>query len=300
MTGSEPLVTGSEPLVTIGALVAAAAARLQAAGIETPTREARLLLGHASGLGATRIMAYPEQVIDAATAETLRRSIDRRVAREPVARILGSREFWSLDFTVTPATLDPRPDSETIVEAALDRIPDKNSTLNIIDFGTGTGCLLLALLSELPHCFGLGVDRSEAAARVAAGNARRLGFAGRARFIVGDWAGALGGPVDLIVSNPPYIPAGDIARLEPEVREHDPLTALVGGADGLDPYRVLAPETARLLRPGGHVIFEVGQGQADAVAGLGVAAGLVLRELRTDLGGIARAVVLGKPAGSRK
>ncbi|MDB5360489.1 MAG: hemK [Rhodospirillales bacterium] len=296
MTGSAPRVTGVE----IGALIQAAAARLQAAGIEAPTREARLLLGHASGLGATRIMAYPEQVIDAVTAETFQRSIDRRVAREPVARILGSREFWSLDFTVTPATLDPRPDSETIVEAALDRIPDRNSALNIIDFGTGTGCLLLALLSELPHSFGLGVDRSEAAARVAAGNARRLGLAGRAQFIVGDWAGALSGPVDLIVSNPPYIPAGDIARLEPEVREHDPLTALAGGADGLDPYRVLAPETARLLRPGGHVILEVGQGQADAVAGLGVATGLVLRELRADLGGIARAVVLGKPALSRK
>jgi len=285
--------------VRIDALIGAAAARLRAAGIEQPAREARLLLAHASGLGAPRIMAYPEQIIDPAAAETFERLVDRRTRREPIARILGTREFWSLDFTVTPATLDPRPDSETIVEAALDWIPDRQSVLSIIDFGTGTGCLLLALLSELPNAFGIGVDRSEAAARVAVDNAQRLGFAARAAFIVGDWATALAGSVDLIVANPPYIPAGDIAGLEPEVRDHDPLTALAGGADGLDPYRVLAAEVARLLRPGGHVVFEVGQGQADDVAGLAASAGLVLIEQRADLGGFMRAVVLGKPAGER-
>ena len=283
----------------IDALIGTAAVRLQAAGIEQPTREARLLLGHATGLGPTRIMAYPEQIIDPLAAEKFERLVDRRVAREPVARILGTREFWSLDFTVTPATLDPRPDSETIVEAALERIPDRKSSLSIIDFGTGTGCLLLALLSELPNAWGIGVDRSEATAQVAVGNAQRLGFAARAAFIVGDWATALAGSVDLIVSNPPYIPAGDIAGLEPEVREHDPLMALAGGADGLDPYRVLAAEVGRLLRPGGHVVFEVGQGQADDVAGLAASAGLVMIEQRADLGGIMRAVVLGKPAGER-
>ena len=282
------------------ALIGAAAARLQAAEIEAPAREARLLLSHASGLSATRIMAYPEQAIPPDAARAFERLVDRRVAREPVSRILGRREFWSLDFTVTPATLDPRPDSETIVEAALDRIADRNAKLNIIDFGTGTGCLLLALLSELPQACGIGVDRSEAAARVAADNARRLGFADRARFIVGDWATALAGAVDLIVSNPPYIPAGDIAELEPEVREHDPLAALIGGTDGLDPYRLLVPETARLLRPGGHVVFEVGQGQADVVAGFAASAGLVPIEKRADLGGIMRAVVLGKAADERK
>ena len=284
----------------IDALIGAAAARLRAAGIEQPAREARLLLAHASGLGAPRIMAYPEQIIDPAAAETFERLVDRRTRREPIARILGTREFWSLDFTVTPATLDPRPDSETIVEAALDRIPDRKSPLTIIDFGTGTGCLLLALLSELPNALGIGIDRSEAAARVAAGNAWRLGFAARARFIVGDWANALAGSVDLIVANPPYIPASDIAGLEPEVREHDPLAALAGGADGLDPYRLLAPETARLLRPGSHVVFEVGQGQADDVTGFGIAAGLVLLEQRADLGGIQRALVFGKPGDPRK
>lgn len=278
----------------IGALLRAASSRLEAAGIETPAREARLLLAHASGLSGTRIMAYPEQTIDPAAASTFDHLVARRVQREPVSRILGTREFWSLDFVVTTATLDPRPDSETIVEAALDRIPGKNAAITIIDFGTGTGCLLLALLSERPRAFGIGVDRSEAAARVAADNARRLGFADRAQFMVGDWADALAGSVDLIVSNPPYIPAGEIAGLEPEVRAHDPLTALVGGTDGLDPYRLLAPAVARLLRPGGAVVFEVGQGQADAVADLATAAGLVLQELRRDLGGIARAVVLGK------
>ena len=278
----------------IGTLLRAASARLEAAGIEAPTREARLLLAHATGLGATRIMAYPEHAIDPAAASMFDRLVERRVQREPVSRILGTREFWSLDFIVTPATLDPRPDSETIVEAALDRIPDKNTAATIIDFGTGTGCLLLALLSERPRAFGIGVDRSEAAARVAADNARRLGFADRAQFLVGDWADALAGSVDLIVSNPPYIPAGEIAGLEPEVRAHDPLTALVGGVDGLDPYRLLAPAVARLLRPGGAVVFEVGQGQADAVADLATAAGLVFAEQRRDLGGIARAIVLGK------
>jgi release factor glutamine methyltransferase len=286
--------------VRIDALIGAAAARLQTAGIEAPAREARLLLGHASGLGATRIMAYPEQEIPPDAAQAFDRLVDRRVAREPVSRILGHREFWSLDFTVTPATLDPRPDSETIVEAALDRVADRNARLNVIDFGTGTGCLLLALLSELPQAFGIGVDRSEAAARVAAENARRLGFAGRAQFIVSDWASALAGTVDLVVSNPPYIPAGDIAGLEPEVRGHDPLAALIGGTDGLDPYRLLVPETARLLRPGGHVVFEVGQGQADAVAGFAASAGLAPIEKRADLGGIMRAVVLGKAADERK
>ena len=279
----------------IGTLVRAAASRLEAVGIAAPTREARLLLAHATGLGATRIMAYPEHAIDPAAASMFDRLVERRVRREPVSRILGTREFWSLDFIVTPDTLDPRPDSETIVEAALDRIPDKNSALTIIDFGTGTGCLLLALLSERPRAFGVGVDRSAAAARVAADNARRLGCADRAQFLVGDWAQALAGPVDLIVANPPYIPAGEIAGLEPEVRAHDPLTALAGGVDGLDPYRLLAPAAARLLRPGGTIVFEVGQGQADAVADLATAAGLVLAEQRRDLGGIARAVVLGKP-----
>lgn len=278
----------------IGALLRVASSRLEAAGIETPAREARLLLAHASGLSGTRIMAYPEQTIDPAAAAAFDHLVARRVQREPVSRILGTREFWSLDFVVTTATLDPRPDSETIVEAALDRIPGKNAAITIIDFGTGTGCLLLALLSERPRAFGIGVDRSEAAARVAADNARRLGFADRAQFMVGDWADALAGSVDLIVSNPPYIPAGEIAGLEPEVRAHDPLTALVGGTDGLDPYRLLTPAVARLLRPGGAVVFEVGQGQADAVADLATAAGLVLQELRRDLGGIARAVVLGK------
>ncbi len=284
----------------IDALIGRATARLRAAGIEAPAREARLLLGHASGLGAARIMAYPEQIIDPAATVQFDRLVDRRAAREPVARILGTREFWSLDFTVTPATLDPRPDSETLVEAALDCIPDRKSKLDIIDFGTGTGCLLLALLSELPNASGIGVDRSEAAARVALGNAQRLGLAQRARFIVGDWAGPLAGAVDLIVANPPYIPAGDIAGLAPEVREHDPLSALAGGPDGLDPYRLLVPETARLLRPDGHAVFEVGQGQADAVAAFGIAAELVLLQRRTDLGGIQRAIVFGKPADQRK
>ncbi|GGF00115.1 release factor glutamine methyltransferase [Aliidongia dinghuensis] len=294
MTAPEP---GSG--IEIGTLIAAAAARLKAAGIEAPAREARLLLGHATGLTTGRIVAYPEQIVTPTLIAAFEQLVDRRARREPVSRILGHREFWSLDFIVTPATLDPRPDSETIVEAALDRVPDRNAALTLIDFGTGTGCLLLALLSELPRGFGIGIDRSEDAARLAAANAAALGLAARARFIVGDWAdalgvGALAGGVDLIVANPPYIPESDIAGLAPEVRDHDPLGALAGGADGLAPYRILAPAAARLLKPGGHVVFEIGQGQAAAVGDLATAAGLVPCEERADLGGIVRAVVLRK------
>ena len=289
MTAPEP---GSG--IEIGTLIAAAAARLKAAGIEAPAREARLLLVHATGLTTGRIVAYPEQIVAPTLIAAFEQLVDRRARREPVSRILGHREFWSLDFIVTPATLDPRPDSETIVEAALDRVPDRNAALTLIDFGTGTGCLLLALLSELPRGFGIGIDRSEDAARVAATNAAALGLAARARFVVGDWAEALTGGVDLIVANPPYIPEGDIAGLAPEVRDHDPLGALAGGADGLAPYRALAPAAARLLKPGGHVVFEIGQGQAAAVGDLATAAGLVPCEERADLGGIIRAVVLRK------
>jgi len=277
--------------VTIGAALSAAATRLKSAGIEAPLREARLLLGHAAGLDQGALIGWPERSIDAASTERFHALLDRRLAREPVARILGHREFWSLDFAVTAATLDPRPDTETLVEAVLAQLPDRQAKLRIVDFGTGTGCILLALLSELPAAYGIGVDRSAAAACVAAGNAAALGLGARAGFVVGDWAGAIGPGVDVAVSNPPYIPSAEIARLDPEVARFDPHAALDGGADGLDAYRRLVPEFARILRHGGLAAFETGAGQAPAVAALCAAASLQPVEIRADLAGIERVVV---------
>jgi release factor glutamine methyltransferase len=280
--------------VSIGVLLREAATRLHAAGIEAPLREARLLLGHAAGLGQTTLIGWPERMVDSAIADRFEVLVERRLAREPVARILGRREFWSLDFTVTPATLDPRPETETVIEAVLAQLPDRQAALGLADFGTGTGCILLALLRELPRARGIGIDRSEAAVRVAVANASALGVAGRAGFVVGDWAAAISGGVDLAVSNPPYIPTAEIARTDPEVASWDPAAALDGGADGLDAYRRLAPEFARILRPGGLTAFETGAGQADAVAGLCRQSGLQPVEIRADLAGIARVVVARK------
>jgi release factor glutamine methyltransferase len=276
---------------TISALIGAAAAPLKQAGIEAPVREARLLLGHAAGLGPSILIGWPEREIPAEAAVRFQALVDRRLAHEPVARILGRREFWSLDFAVTPATLDPRPDTETLIEAVLAQLPDRQAPLRLADFGTGTGCILLALLSELPKAYGIGLDRSEAAARVAAGNAAALGLGARGGFVIGDWAESIAGGLDIAVSNPPYIPSADIAGLDPEVAQYDPAAALDGGVDGLDAYRRLAPEFARILRPGGLAAFEVGAGQAPAVAELCRAARLYPLEIRADLAGIGRVVM---------
>jgi release factor glutamine methyltransferase len=279
---------------TIGALLGPAAARLKSAGIEAPLREARLLLGHAAGLPQSTLIGWPERAVDGGAAQLFETLLARRLAHEPVSRILGRREFWSLDLAMTADTLDPRPDTETLVEALLARLPDRQAPLRLADFGTGTGCLLLALLSELPNAWGIGLDRSEAAARVAAGNAAALGLAARAAFIVGDWAASLVGSIDVLVANPPYIPSATIARLDPEVRDYDPHSALDGGADGLDAYRRLLPDGARLLCPGGIAALEIGVGQEADVAALCRAVGLQVLEIRADLAGIERVVVACK------
>ncbi len=276
---------------TAGAAMAAAAARLAAAGVAEPRLDARLLVAHALGVAPQAVFTRPEMPVAPGQRAALDALVARRAAREPVSRILGRRGFWTLDLALGPDTLDPRPDSETVVEAVLAARPDRARALRLADFGTGSGCLLLALLAELPAAWGLGVDRSAGALAVARANARTAGLAGRAAFVCADWGGGLAGRFDVIVANPPYIPDGDIAGLEPEVAEYDPRLALAGGADGLDAYRALAPHLARLLAPGGVVALEVGQAQAATVAAQLAAAGLTVTGCRRDLGGIERVVV---------
>lgn len=261
---------------------------LREAGIESAGLDARLLL---EGALATRDLD-PDHTLDAAAAAAFDGFLRRRLAREPVWRILGEREFWGLTFHLSPATLEPRPDSETIVEAALVQLEGRrDEALALLDLGTGTGCLLLALLSELPRARGLGIDLSDEACRTAAGNAALNGLENRAAFRQGDWTEGLAGPFDLIVSNPPYIPLVEIATLSVEVREHDPMLALDGGADGLGPYRLFASSLPPLLAPGGVIVLEIGAGQGPDVVALMQAGGLEFRGSRHDLGGHERALI---------
>jgi len=216
----------------------------------------------------------------------------RRLKGEPVARILGHKEFWGLPLRISAATLVPRPESETVVEAALaviDATGGRMRPLRVADLGTGSGALLLALLSELPQADGVGTDLSAAALAVARDNAIALGLAGRAAFVACDFASALQGPFDLIVCNPPYVATGEIAALAPEVREHDPWLALDGGSDGLVGYRTLAADTARLLAPSGRLVVELGAGQAEAVSALFTQTGLAFWTTN-DLANIPRAL----------
>jgi release factor glutamine methyltransferase len=278
----------------VGTLLRQAAERLAAAGVVDAPRDARLLLQEASGISVALQVAFPEREVEEPALARFLALVERRRERRPMAQLLGRREFWSLSFRVTADTLDPRPDSETLVQAVLERIADRRAALRLLDLGTGTGCLLLALLHELPNATGLGVDLSPAALEVAAENARGLGLAGRATLRQGDWGDGLDGPFDLIASNPPYIESAAIPGLQPEVARFEPRLALDGGGDGLDAYRRLLPAAARLLSPGGLAAFEMGDGQADSVIALGRAA--ALRQIATvaDLGGVRRVTLWQK------
>jgi release factor glutamine methyltransferase len=271
----------------------ALAAQLRSAQLDEAELDARILLGAALGLDLTGLIAQASRLLTEAEASRLAQHARRRIAGEPVARILGVREFWGLPFRLSEATLVPRPDTETIVERALEMFRERQRSHPpvIADIGTGSGAILLALLHEIPEAFGVGTDLSLTALDTAKANAAALGLAGRAAFVACSYAAALSGPFDLIVSNPPYIPSGEIPKLSIEVREHDPHLALDGGNDGYDAYRALIPQAAERLVPGGALIVEAGRGQAADIETLMTAAALsVDRPPRADLAGIPRAV----------
>ena len=277
--------------------VETATGRLAAAGIEAPRRDARLLICRLLGGGAELLLAHPDRVLSDDEMRAVESAMERRVRREPVSRILGRREFWSLEFLLDADTLDPRPDSETLVEAVLNWVgPERKRAFRILDLGCGSGCLLLALLSELPGARGLGIDIAPGAVAASARNARHLDLAERATFETGSWSagpapGAGRAPWDIVISNPPYIPSGEIAGLAPEVAGYDPHLALDGGGDGLTAYRRLIPLAAGGLKTAGLLALEVGAGQAAAVSALLRKADCPTIWTARDLSGIERCVL---------
>lgn len=284
---------GETPGGTLGDWLSAAVRGLEAAGIDSARLDARLLASFVLGWDPARVLAHPEHAPGGGEWERLQSLLARRAGRQPLAVIIGKREFWGLDFAVTADTLVPRPESETLIEAALAATEDRDADLNILDLGTGSGCLLLALLSELPNARGLGVDLSAAALKVAAGNAAILGLEGRAEFRQSDWDRGLDGTeggFDLILSNPPYIADDEFAALEPEVSRFEPRLALSGGPDGLTSYRSLAPQIGPLLAPGGGAFVETGAAQAGAVSALFDDHGLAVVCVHQDLSGRPRVV----------
>jgi len=278
---------------TLREAIGQAARRLAAAGVADPRLDARLLAGAALALSREAVVADPDRAVSAREHAAIDAMVARRQAREPVARIIGTREFWSLEFKVTPATLEPRPDSETVIEAALDAFPDRDQPLTVVDLGAGTGCLLLAFLSEYPNTTGIGVDISPQAVDAATANAERLGLGARARFIVDDWGCGLAGPVDCILANPPYIPSSDLIGLAPEVG-YDPQVALDGGPDGFSGIESVMDAAARLLGPNGWAFVEIGAGQSNAARRLAKRIGLRFAGMRADMGQIPRVMALNR------
>lgn len=285
---------------TVETCLKKAAGELAAAGIDAARSEARLLLAHCLGEAPGRLIAYPERIVEQPAAFDA--AVARRAARQPMAQILGQREFWGLPFRVTSDTLDPRPDSETVVQAVLDRIADREAALKIADLGTGTGCLLLSLLSELPEAEGVGVDLSADALGIFRQNAAALEMDDRAFAVQGDWSEAIGGPFDIVVSNPPYIKTHALRGLAPEVADHEPRLALDGGHDGLRAYRGLAGVLGGLLKPSGFAVLELGEGQGREVTALCIKHGLTAAGYRNDLAGRVRCLIVtgGRPENQKK
>lgn len=278
--------------LSLGQAHTAAARLLREARIETPQLDARLLLCHAAGLTHEAYVAGLDDALAPDAAARFGTYVERRLAGELVSRIIGFREFYGRPFCIDQSTLDPRPDTETVIEAALAMV-DCEAPLDILDLGTGSGCILVTLLAELPKVIGLGIDKSLPALEIARANAQILGVGDRANFVAGDWLEPIDGTFDLVVANPPYLSVADMAALSPEVRDHDPKAALDGGRDGLSAYRRIAPQLRKALRPGGFALFEVGQDQAQAVLRLLAESGLEVGEgqnLWRDLAGRPRVV----------
>ncbi len=276
---------------TVGALLQAATRRLTSEGNDNPRLDARLLLAHALGAEG-RLHGREDDPVSADQRIRYAAFLARRISGEPVSRILGSREFWSLEFDLSPATLDPRPDSETLIDTLLELHPDRDRAYRILDLGTGTGCLLLAALSEFPNAEGVGVDIDADCVEVAHKNTEKLCLSSRARMIRSHWADNVNGPFDIVLSNPPYIPTSDISNLQPEVKIHDPMQALDGGADGLAAYRNIAECLPSLLGEDGLAVLEFGEGQGQNIFRIMEASGLVVDGFRSDLAGIERCILV--------
>ncbi len=290
------VIPGLAPNISIAQAQRLMAQAFTRAGIADAPADARLLLGHALQIDRARLLSESDRPLDAREIDAITTLSARRLKHEPVSRIFGRREFWSLSLDVNEAVLVPRPETETVVEAALDfavRGGLRMERLRILDIGTGSGALILALLTELTRATGVATDISEAALDVARGNADRFGLSSRCDFVVCNIADGITDAFDLIVSNPPYIAHDDIAALDPEVRDYDPALALDGGADGLDAYRGIAAQARRLLAPGGRMFVELGAGQDNAVRALFAAEGLTLGTTRPDLAGIPRVLGAG-------
>ena len=279
------------PPHTVASILGEVAGALAEAGFDGTRRRARRLLAVALGLIQEEVFARTDRMVAEAERERIAEMLRRALKHEPLSRIQGKREFWGLEFALSPDTLDPRPETETVGEAVIARFPERDRPYRFLDLGTGTGCLLLALLTEYPRAYGIGIDRAFGATAMAHANAARLGLSDRAGFVVGDWADTLGVKFDAIVANPPYIPTAELAALPPEVRDFDPVLALDGGLDGLGAYWRIAHDLPRLLAPGGIFACEVGAGQDVAVRGILVEHGLAIDAVVPDLAGIARCVV---------
>lgn len=279
---------------TAGALYRSGVARLRAAGVDNASLDAGVLLAHTLGLDAAQLISATDEIVTAEAQARFEEAIVRRAARKPVAHIVGVKEFWSRLFAVSRDVLVPRPETETLVEAALGAKPDRDAALRVLDLGVGSGALLAALLIERPKATGVGVDRCMEALAIARANLDALGIGERAHLVCGDWAGALSGPFDIVVANPPYIATKDMRTLPPEVRDHDPVVALDGGQDGLAAYRAILFGLGRLLAPNGVAVLELGDGQEEAVAELARQAHILVNgSAIRDLAGRPRALILG-------
>lgn len=276
----------------VDVLIREARRRLMEAGLDNAALDARMLMQHVLGVTQEQIVSGAISEMTDDEARFFLQLVERRVQQEPIAKIIGCKPFWKDVFVTTKDTLDPRPDTETLIEAVLEVCEDRLAPLRFLDVGTGTGCIILSLLREYPFARAVAADKSDAALQVAQRNGRALRLMMRTDFVQSDWLAQVDGRFDVIVSNPPYITQGDYDVLPQEVRAYDPMSALVAGQDGLDAYRALIPQAAERLVDGGWLFLEVGMGQASDVAALGRDAGLQVMNIASDLAGIERVVVL--------